>query len=172
MKKTLTFKIAIFALLAGLFVTKPAASQNPDNTGRRAQNVFVELGGPGLLVSANYDTRFANRRDGLGGRVGIGYLSVSDVSVTNVPIQLNYLLGKNGKYFEIGAGATYAHAKHDNGDDDFLDFNGSGTIGTLYFGYRYQPMDDGFHFRAGISPLFNSSNFLPYYAGIGFGYTF
>jgi len=34
----------------------------------------VELGGQGLLLTANYDTRFGNSRNGLGGRAGIGYI--------------------------------------------------------------------------------------------------
>ena len=80
--------------------------------GARAQNVFVEMGGQGLLLTANYDSRFGNRRDGLGGRVGIGYTAVnSDNSATTIPLSLNYLLGKNNKFFEIGLGATISASK-------------------------------------------------------------
>ena len=39
---------------------------------RRAQNVFVEFGGQGLFLTANFDSYFGNRRNGLGGRIGIG----------------------------------------------------------------------------------------------------
>jgi hypothetical protein len=42
----------------------------------------------------------------------------------------------------------------------------------MTFGYRYQPVNGGFNFRAGINPIFNSSAFIPYFAGISFGYTF
>jgi hypothetical protein len=90
-----------------------------------------------------------------------------------VPLQLNYLLGKNDKYFEIGAGATYASF---NSGSDFLGFkstpsSSSQLFGTMTFGYRYQPVDGGFNFRASFNPIIYSSNFTPFF-GISFGYTF
>ncbi|MFD1256437.1 hypothetical protein ACFQ3S_06475 [Mucilaginibacter terrae] len=140
---------------------------------KRVQNVYVELGGPGLLFSANYDTRFQNRQDGIGGRVGLGLFATGGFSLTTVPVQLNYLLGKKGKYFEIGLGGTFVKANNnnDNDNDDFFDFNESTTIGTMTFAYRYQPVNGGFNFRGGLNTLFNSSNFVPFY-GVSFGYTF
>ena len=139
----------------------------------RAQNVYIELGGPGLLFSANYDTRFSQRRDGLGGRIGLGFIASGGVSVVTVPVQLNYLLGKTDKYFEIGLGATYA-SFHTGAD--FLSLNtnpvtANTVLGTMTFGYRYQPVDGGFNFRASFNPIFDSSNFVPYF-GLSFGYTF
>jgi len=139
----------------------------------RAQNVYIELGGPGLLFSANYDTRFSQRRDGLGGRIGLGFIETGGVSVVTVPVQLNYLLGKKDKYFEIGLGATYA--SFNSGSDFFSDgskpLTASTVLGTMTFGYRYQPVDGGFNFRASFTPIFYSANFVPY-GGISFGYTF
>ncbi|OIQ63806.1 hypothetical protein GALL_546520 [mine drainage metagenome] len=139
----------------------------------RAQNVYIELGGPGLLFSANYDTRFSQRRDGLGGRIGLGFIETGGASVVTVPLELNYLLGKKDKYFEIGLGATYASF---NSGSSFLSFDStpvtSNTVlGTMTFGYRYQPVDGGFNFRASFNPIFDSSNFVPYF-GLSFGYTF
>ncbi|WP_295672096.1 hypothetical protein [uncultured Mucilaginibacter sp.] len=143
----------------------------------RAQNVFVELGGPGLYFSANYDTRFSKRRDGIGGRIGVGYLDNYGSSFTSVPVQLNYLLGKKSKYFEAGLGVTWVYFKAPgNVYSDIIYFNrtqgGKSTVlGTMTFGYRYQPVDGGFSFRASFNPLFNSSNFEPY-GGLSVGYTF
>jgi hypothetical protein len=157
------------ALLFSLFLNSAKAQTDG---GPRAQNVYVELGGPGLLFSANYDTRFSNKRDGLGGRIGAGYIASNGNSLFTLPIQANYLLGKQGKYFEIGLGATFINASG-NGEDEFLSFDeAKGTIGTMTFGYRYQPVNGGFNFRASINPIFNSSNFIPYFAGISIGYTF
>jgi len=167
--KTL-FKITITTLAIIALFVKPTAAQT--DGGPRAQNVYVELGGPGLLFSANYDTRFSNRRDGMGGRIGAGYISVDGNSLFTLPIQANYLLGKQGKYFEIGLGATFV-STDGNSRDEFLSFDDtSNVIGTMTFGYRYQPVNGGFNFRASINPVFNSSNFVPYFAGISFGYTF
>ena len=67
-----------------------------------AKSIFFELGGPGL-ASINFDTRFGNREDGLGGRVGIGGFKVEETSAIFIPIGINFLLGKDSRnYFEIG----------------------------------------------------------------------
>lgn len=140
---------------------------------KRAQNVFIELGGQGLTFTANYDTRFGNRRDGLGGRVGIGYFAVDGDKLTTIPFSLNYLLGKGNKFFEIGLGATIATVNIQSGDDFFFeDGSANGLLGTMSFAYRVQPVDSGFSFRAGITPIFNKDNFIPYFGGISLGYTF
>jgi hypothetical protein len=137
---------------------------------KRAQNVFVEIGGQGLLFTANYDTRFSNKRNGLGGRLGIGYLALDGDRVTTIPVSLNYLLGKEKHFFEIGLGASFVAA---GGDDGFLfDDNESSFIGTMSFTYRGQPVDSGFAFRAGLTPVFNSDFFVPYFGGLSIGYTF
>lgn len=149
-------------------------SKLPSGDGARAQNVFIELGGQGILLTANYDTRFGNRRDGLGGRVGIGYIAADGDNATTIPVSLNYLLGKGNKFFEIGLGATVISSKIDFsffGDDSEAE-QSSNVIGTMSFAYRVQPVDSGFSFRAGITPIFNSDFFLPYFGGISLGYTF
>jgi hypothetical protein len=167
---TLTKTTLLFALITCLFC-KPSNAQNSAVT-NRAQNIFVELGGPGLLLSANYDTRFAQRRDGIGGRLGAGYLSLDNNSILTIPLQVNYLLGKKNKYFELGIGYTFINTNGNDNEDYFSLDDASGGLGTMTFGYRYQPEDGGFHFRAAINPIFNSSGFFPFFGGIGLGYTF
>src|SRR5574339_1055906 len=89
---------------------------------------FAELGGPGILFSANYDTRFKQSRLGFGGRIGIGFVTAYDeyydpatgqyygddqaTSIT-FPVQLNYVFGKENSphTFEVGGGITYATKK-------------------------------------------------------------
>ncbi|MGV8878452.1 MAG: hypothetical protein ACOH2A_05420 [Sphingobacteriaceae bacterium] len=138
----------------------------------RAQNVFVELLGQGLLFTANYDTRFSNRRDGLGGRVGIGYMSIDNAHATMIPASLNYLLGNGGKhFFEIGLGATLLLTSGD-ADSFIFDSNEGNIVGTMSFSYRLQPVDSGFSLRAGLTPIFNADFFIPYFAGLSLGYTF
>lgn len=140
-----------------------------DQGGPAAKSVYFELGGPGL-ASFNFDTRFSARQDGIGGRIGIGGFSIDGSSAIFVPIGLNYLLGKDGKnYFELGGGVTPVFVSDDLADDDD---NFSGTFGHLTFGYRLQPRNGGFTFRAFISPVFAGGFFLPYYGGVSFGYKF
>lgn len=160
--KKLTILIAVFILAI-----------NSVNA-QAAKSVYVELGGPGL-ASVNYDMRFANKEDGFGGRVGIGGFTLRNnyderVSILFIPIGVNYLLGKDQKnYFEMGAGVTpvVLSAKFDDDKDSF-----TGTFGHLLFGYRMQPADGGFTFRAFICPVFGNGGFIPYYAGLSFGYKF
>lgn len=139
-----------------------------------AKVAYVELAGPGIF-SANYDMRFSNKEDGLGGRIGIGGFSINDnydgkFSLITIPVGLNYLLGKDGKnYFEVGAGFTYIRAGAGfEGESSTLE----SSFGNLTFGYRLAPANGGFMFKAQITPIFNSYGFIPYYFGIGFGYKF
>ncbi len=136
-----------------------------------AKSVYFELGGPGL-ASFNFDTRFGPREDGLGGRIGFGGFSISSdgdkAGLVFIPIGLNYLLGKDGKnYFELGAGVTPVIGSSSTTDENF-----TSTFGHLNFGYRLQPSNGGFTFRAFITPIFGSFGFIPYYGGVSFGYKF
>ncbi|MEN9572114.1 MAG: hypothetical protein RL172_3345 [Bacteroidota bacterium] len=135
-----------------------------------AKSVYVELGGPGL-ASINYDMRLQKKEDGFGFRAGVGGFNIDGTSALFVPVGLNYLLGKDQKnYFEFGGGITIVSMSDDYYSDN--DGNFSTTFGHLYFGYRLQPKNGGFLFRAGITPVFNNNGFIPYYAGISFGYKF
>ncbi len=183
----------ILLALTGVFFASKADAQHSSSSLRsvsntkvvppsenevRAQNVFVEIGGQGLLFTANYDTRFANRRDGLGGRVGIGYIGGGGESATTIPLSLNYLLGNGGKhFFEIGLGATVIASKIEgsfffpDGDEGNINKN-SNLIGTMSFSYRLQPINNGFSLRAGLTPIFDKEFFIPYFGGLSLGYTF
>lgn len=139
------------------------------------KSAFVEGMGNGLIMSFNYDTRFGNKPTGLGARVGIGGMSIGEFSLLSIPVGLNYLAGKDGKYFEAGLGATYSTA-------GFLDFDlvDVPVLGTMTFGFRSQPVDGGFTWRIGLTPVFGAKNkasgggvfFLPYWPHISAGYAF
>jgi hypothetical protein len=139
-------------------------------TDRAPQAVYAELFGKGLFFTVNYDRRFSKRVDGLGFSVGMGYLKVDDIGIFSLPVGLNYLLGKNGKYFEFGAGASYLSAKIS--DINNATEHGSTVIGTMTLGYRSQPIKGGFMFRAGFNPLIFRDQFLPYYPYVSLGYSF
>ncbi|MBC8034375.1 MAG: hypothetical protein H7Y03_09525 [Chitinophagaceae bacterium] len=141
-------------------------------SGQSTKTVYFELGGPGV-ASFNFDTRVSGRNDGLGFRAGFGGFSDGDESIFFFPLQVNYLFGKDTKhFFEVGAGATIVTQTGDFDSDGIFE----SSFGHAYFGYRRQPADGGFLFRAGITPIFNitsrNSFFLPFYAGVSFGYAF
>ena len=142
---------------------------------KRPQAVFFEVLGTGVGYSVNYDTRFQKTEDGLGGRAGVSYFKSNGLGVFSLPVGLNYLLGKNGNYFEVGAGATFLSVKEDeNKHGEFLFIGGeeSTVVGTLVFGYRRQPVEGGFTFRAGVSPIIGGGDFIPWWPHVGFGYAF
>lgn len=151
--------ITLFAAFC-LFTTF-AKAQKP------AMSIYGELGGPGL-ASINFDTRFEAKNGGIGGRIGIGGFSIDGTGALFVPIQVNYLIGKDDKnFFEVGGGVTYV-----NENDNSIDGNFSSTFGHLWMGYRLQPKTEGVIFRAGICPIFGNGFFVPYYFGLSVGYKF
>ncbi|MBK8954641.1 MAG: hypothetical protein IPM34_03665 [Saprospiraceae bacterium] len=131
------------------------------------QSVYAELLGNGLIFSFNYDTRFSDKPTGLGGRFGLGFIGKGDEGALLIPMQLNWLLGKDGKYFEIGLGTTYV-----GGTQEFFEEDIDHFVGTLTFGYRRQPLDGGFMWKAAITPILADGFFWPYYVGFGLGYSF
>lgn len=139
------------------------------NAQTAAKSIYFELGGPGL-TSVNFDTRFARKENGLGARIGVGGFSIDGSAALFIPVGVNYLIGKDTKnYFEVGAGVTPLIATNDFSDDGDVFKT---TFGHLNFGYRYQPDKPGFTFRAGVTPIFGSFGFFPYYASVSFGYKF
>lgn len=151
----------------------PAPSEAP--TERSANNaLYIELLGPGLLYSLNYDHAFGP----VAARVGIEYWSLSasggsgssSATFLSFPVTVSYLgIGSLKHIFEVGAGAEITYF---GGSASVLGASSSGSAvtawGTLILGYRYQPPDGGFFLRAGISPLIGSGFFLPWpYVGLG-----
>ena len=153
-----------------------SASKVPGQT-----SFYAELGGPGVLFSANIDRRFNKSHLGIGGRAGIGFVSGYfdnsvnknglPKSIVTLPIQINYLFGKNNSShtFEVGAGVTYVGQKV-----DLLNFEGtnrSQVFGTASFMYRRQPMNGGFSWRVGFTPLIANGYIQPF-VGSSVGFTF
>ncbi len=168
--KTTILTTSIFALF--LFLNSNTTNaQEFQRT--RSQSVYLEVMGNGLTYSLNYDTRFGKSLKGLGGRAGIGYMGIDGYTLTTVPIIVNYLFGRDKHYFEVGAGATLLAASADSnfGPIDSKE-KGSTFIGTMSFGYRLEPQEGGFLFRAGITPIFDRSSFFPFWPQVSFGYAF
>lgn len=178
----------ILALLAltlscTINLTAQQTQQSPPSIGRNS--FFAELGGPGVLFSANIDHRFKNSRLGWGGRMGLGFVNSSrddfdpvtgyynyrDATVLTLPLQVNYLFGKgtNAHTFEVGAGLTFLS----KGINLFSYSTGSrsSVLGTFSFMYRRQPAEGGFTWRIGFVPIIGDG-FIQPSAGAGVGYNF
>ena len=171
--------ITTITLAACLLFKRAEAQLLPLNTAdtstfKRAHNLYAELLGPGILLSVNYDLRFSNNRNGLGGRFGLGYASDDNSSLFTIPVQLNYLIGDKSNFFELGIGATYISFDDiENRSGSFFGFDDFKTVlGTTTIGYRYQPVKGGINFRGSWNPVFNSSGLYPAFFGLSLGYSF
>ncbi len=155
--------------------------------GREAKNaIYLDLGGPGLIYSLNYERELI---PDLSARIGISYLSMgasassgsgsatvsAEFTYLAVPITASYLgIGSENNMFEVGGGPV------------IMNFSGSGLIEsddasvaagdsvttlalTGMAGYRHQPSDGGFVFRIGVSPtMIFGAGFLPWgYLSLG-----
>ncbi len=171
MKTRTVLYTVIFLLLTTVATAQdnsPNRSNNFSEQGSRAQSIYFEILGPGVTYSFNYDTRFQNTLDGLGGRIGVSLITADGNSLFTMPAMINYLLGDEGKYFEMGLGATYLNIQERG---TLFDENPN-IIGTMVFGYRSQPVDGGFMFRGGFAPIISEGSFIPYYPYLSFGYSF
>ena len=177
-------RIIFICVLLFLCIGSNAQISKRYNTLSRA--VYVEFGGSGVLAGLNYDSRFSEHSR-WGYRIGVAHtltkleeIGVCDgggytLSGFNVPLEINYLVGKKERKskLDLGTGANLGY--YDKGDEYIF-----GHFIFLNVGYRYQPKQ-GMTFRVGISPKFdfggNSSimdyiwitSVVPY---LGFGYAF
>ncbi len=160
--------IYTIAIITGLCLsTNTTYAQKTGNS--MPQAIYLDLGGPGGAYSLNYDINFDAAPGGFGVRAGLSYMSFGGVGLFTFPVMGNYLFGNGNHFFEVGLGATYMKLSAE-GDALFID--GSGIVGTMNIGYRYQPQDGGFLFRAGLSPMFGGFGFYPLWGYLSFGYSF
>jgi len=167
-----------------------SAQNNESSTGKTVKQFFTEAGGPGILFSANLDSRFKRSdRLGWGFRVGLGFTLVDQEtvilrqggqsftdyrtrSVGTVPVGINYLFGKPGSAntFEVGAGATVLSRR--SSILSYSDYKKGNLLGHFEFMYRRQPTDGGFSWRIGFTPLINPDGDIVPFGAVGLGFTF
>lgn len=177
----------LLIVASGAFAQRAISS--PSAPGNK--QFYVETGGPGVLFSANYDQRFGrNQSTGFGFRIGVGY-SLYDKeydyiygdnryydyrirSYATFPVGLNYVFGKKTSphAFEIGAGATVLTKKVAIYNYDNNIASSGNFIGHFSFMYRRQPVDGGFTWRIGFTPIIGTSGDIVPSAAIGLGYAF
>jgi len=162
------------SLLAKNDTTKKDTS-NADSVGFQKQRIaFLEIGGPGLAISANYDMRvqIGSSNKLFGFRAGVGYFQSGNNWVFTVPLQANYLLGKDGKFLEFGLGTTFLVSRGDNySSKNFIFDDDTGFIATGTIGIRYAPNNSHVNFRLAYVPIIDSDG-LVNIGGFSVGYTF
>ncbi|HEX5654985.1 MAG TPA: hypothetical protein VFX58_18040 [Chitinophagaceae bacterium] len=179
--------LALAVLCLGVFssIAQKNGDERPGN--QKGQNsFFAEGGGPGIVFSANIDRRFKPGHLGFGARAGVGFVTAWDDEYDPVsgawtdweqktaitfPVQLNYIFGKSSSphTFEVGAGATYITRKLEI--MDFYDEKETKLFGTFSFMYRRQPVNGGFSWRIGFTPLLGEG-LIQAFGGVSVGYNF
>lgn len=139
----------------------------------KKNELFLELGGNGLLGSVNYNRQLSNK-PGFGVRVGLG-LYGTDTHVT-VPVGLSYLIPviKNHSFLDLGFGATYTQS---NGDFYASPKRGQGYIPKKEYVYLIPSVGlrayttKNFVWRVNAQCFLTDTGVLPF-LGIGFGKRF
>ena len=175
MSRTARLAGLALALAATLpLAARPAAAQEVQPPLAR-NAVYVELLGNGLFYSVNYDRLLTPK---VAGRVGLMFATAEDDEGDSgtfaiVPLMGSYLWGDGNSHFETGIGLAVATANFDFEGGFDLDESGSttGVYGTGVLGYRYQRPGGGFLFRVGLTPVFTTNDFAPWF-GLSFGYAF
>jgi hypothetical protein len=148
-----------------------AEQDTTDYSQTKAKNYYLQIGGAGLAISANYDSRFNAERNGWGYTVGIGGFSSEGNSVITVPFQINYLIGEHSSMLQVGGGATFLHSTGNNTGKTWSFDKITGFVATGSFGYRYQPEKKGLSFKVEFVPILYTEGIIPA-GGISIGYTF
>lgn len=163
-------KILLFGALISLGLASQAQGvEKKMGTSASASQLYFEAGGSAVIYSLNFDSRFAKQENGLGFRIGVGGAGADGSGYFAIPAQLNYLLGENGKYLELGAGATYVNV---NGDD-FLFDDASSVAANVVIGFRSQPFaKKGLTWRIAFTPFIGAGLGFQPYAGASIGFRF
>lgn len=138
--------------------------------------VYLEAFGAGGYGSINYDREL--RELGplkLRGRVALSTLNVIDIEQrfnpdVIVPIGLSLTYGKEHQ-LELGAGQTVTAIV----ETDLVENEKEREFGISAFlglGYRYQPLESGFIFRLGYTPLIEFYDSFRHWGGLSIGYRF
>jgi hypothetical protein len=143
-------------------------AQSGQQLKHRPQVVYLNLYGASPIIAINYDTRFKKRYGGLGMSLGFGTIGGSGSWRFQVPISVNYLVGKKTHFVEIAAGTSWM-----NNRNDFNRFpeNEEGFISHVNLGYRLQ-MSKGIMSRVGWSPLYTGQKFRWNHIYLGVGVSF
>ncbi len=163
----------VFSLpAAGLF-----AQAYPNEGFARKNAIHLEIGGHGLAYSLNYERMLLNgERFKTSIQAGFAwYPRFTGIRQTWIPVmaQQTFTLPRNSHPLEVGLGLTFTYDALvlDNMALLIPQWN---YLGSARLGYRFQPPQSRWAFRAGFTPQFEFNNPLEVYPlpAISIGRTF
>ena len=182
--KTLLSSLVVVAVLS-MTLNRPLSAQGTETANKL---FYAEFAGPGVIMSANFDARFkSNDRLGLGYRLGVGfgygdfdekqknqwgYYDRVTRTYYSIPAGLNYVFGKpdSPHTFEVGGGVTFLTRKVAL---YYLNEEKPGhAIGFITFMYRKVPVNGGYSWRIGLTPVIGTAGDLYPTGAISIGYAF
>jgi len=128
-------------------------------------NIYLELGGSGVLYSINYERTFIEKEIlSLNGRFGISFFP----GIFAIPITMHILVGKIRNFLDIGTGISLIRLESSRDFDPFI------PLQTIIVGYRFQSIYNGIVFRIAYTPFIEWFNNPPVYhwGGLAIGYRF
>jgi hypothetical protein len=146
--------------------SSPPAAASEEREAKNA--IYVDLLGPGLFYSINYDRMLTAD---ISARIGLSYLAFgasatsggettsAEFSYYAIPLTVSYLgFGSESNMLELGGGPVLMNIKGEGiieADGEATAGGGSATLLAMtgMAGYRHQPADGGFVFRVGASPM-------------------
>ena len=171
----------LFVATAGLSLTlNQSLSAQEEKVANKLY--YTEFGGPGLIMSANFDGRFkSNSNLGLGFRLGAGFgIKKFDEeehgevrrTLYAFPVGLNYVFGKQNSRtsFEVGGGVSFLHREVALFNYDVK--QEGNLIGFASFMFRTTPINGGFSFRVGFTPIIGTAGDMFPMGALGLGYAF
>lgn len=159
-------QIILFIILTG--ISNPITAQEGDTEAPpdfSRTSFFLEWRGNAYSYSINIDHLISRQ---LSLRAGIAVIPSFFSTGLVAPLMINYLAGQETHFLELGIGTLVGGAVSST------ETGSIGLIPTMTFGYRRQPPDGGFLFRAGFTPFIIPSeiNFFQPWGGVSLGYTF
>lgn len=152
--------LVLVVVLLSSYLTHAQVQKDYRVKGERfAANTFhLEALGNGMPYNIGYERVLTKMRwfnVGLG--VGGGYFPSKVLPVMSANFEVSMLFGKSDHLFEMGMGARVGYAEYHpkepitNDNNQLVSISKGGAIfQTFRMGYRYQPVNGGFFFRAGI----------------------
>ena len=139
---------------------------------------YLELGGSGIIYTANYERRLGQHVAVSAGLGGLGLREPATQTSFGWAIQpwrVHGLLGSRGHHLEASLGFAWGLMRGDVNEPG-RPRNFWLVHGTSSLGYRFQPDDGGFVFRAAVTPFYGGGRFAPLgaalqpWAGVSLGW--
>jgi len=141
---------------------------------------FIELGGNAGLYSLNFDRIYLYKEKlRLSARLGFAPEPQGFYIEQVYVAENNLILFSNPHHLEIGLGATMQRRYNERPNEPDNYFWENIWFGILRCGYRYQKQDDGFFFKAGLTPAIMSKDalgshpeYFRFWAGVSIGMSY